>query len=227
MTTLLPTVRQETPVATRPWRRTLRRMLGAPELTFEEAWAVVRNGRAPALPVNVRPPAVRDSRHRLRAAYAAVPALASLHAALPDVVVEGSSVDISTHLDGDYWPDQRLIRVECHHPVDVIAFTLLHEFGHAVDHLVLTDSTRAELGHPSGSLHWRDLALDWHDRGEEWFAESFAHWWWPARVEPSRPAWRLSEPPLAAKLARRLFDPRVIRDSPRAPLRPASLRSAP
>lgn len=197
----------EASVIAKPWRRTLARVMGRPERTFEEAWDLVRLGQAPALLPSVRSPAVRDSRHRLRAAYGALEVLGSLHRALPDVIVEGSSVDISTHLDGDYWPDQRLIRIECHHPIDVIAFTLLHEFGHAVDHLTITDSERARLAHPRGVDGWRSPALEWEDRGEEWFAESFAHWWWPSQVERSRPDWRLPVPPLDAQYARRLFDP--------------------
>lgn len=195
---------------TRPWRRTLGRVLGREDMTFVEAWDLVRSGQAPALLSAVRPPAVRDSRHRLRAAYTALPILVHLHRVLPDVVVEGSSVDVADHLDGDYWPDHRLIRVECHHPIDVIAFTLLHEFGHAVDHASLTDQDRARLGHRAGPLGWRSTDLDWEDRGEEWFAESFAHWWWPSEVEASRPAWRLASPPLDAATARKLFDPAAV-----------------
>lgn len=204
-----PPVGGEAPLL-HPWRRTWARLRGQEQLSFAEAWERVRAGQAPALLPAVRSPAVRDSRHRLRAAYAALPIVGMLHSALPDVVVEGSSVDLSEHLDGDYWPDQRLIRLECHHPIDVIAFTVLHEFGHAVDHLTLTDLDRARLDHPRGGSGWRAPSHDWVDRGEEWFAESFAHWWWPAHNEASRPAWRLSVPPLAADIARRLFDPAAI-----------------
>ena len=177
---------------------------------FDRSWDLVRSGSAPPVPTNARPPAVLDSRMRLRAAYLAVPVLANLHALVPDVQVEGASVEISEHLDGDYWPDERLIRVECHHPVDVIAFTLLHEFGHAVDHLLLDDRDRASLGHEQGVVGWRERQLDWEGRGEEWFADSFAHWWWPGRMEPHRPTWRMTVPPLAAGIAGRAFDLGVL-----------------
>jgi hypothetical protein len=176
-------------------------------------------GQAPALLEAVRSPAVRDSRLRLRAAYASLPVMLNLHAALPQVMVEGSSVDFSKHLDGDYWPDQQLIRLECHHPIDIIAFTLLHEFGHAVDHLSLTDDDRRTLGHPGSVARWRSQESGWDERGEEWFSESFAHWWWPDIVESTRPPWRLSAPPMDAAHARRLFDPSAIAKRAGVPIR--------
>ncbi len=193
------------------WRRAARRLRPPRRaLALAAAWDAARDGRADPLPAGVRPPALLDSRLRLRAAYLAVPALANLHALLPEVVVEGASVEVSDHLHGDYWPDHRLIRVECHHPIDVVAFTLLHEFGHAVDHLLLADEDRASLGHPLGTPGWRDDVVAWEHRGEEWFADSFAHWWWPARHEAHRPDWRLPLPPVPEPVAARGFDLEVL-----------------
>lgn len=190
-----------------PLRRLVRRLRpAATALPFDVAWDRVSRGAAPPLPAGVRPPALLDSRLRLRAAYLSVPVLAHLHDLLPQVVVEAASVDVSDHLDGDYWPDQRLIRVECHHPIDVVAFTLLHEFGHAVDHELLDHATRDDLGHPGGIVGWRDGRRPWEERGEEWLADSFAHWWWPARHEAHRPRWRMSVPPVAPRLAEDAFD---------------------
>lgn len=189
-----------------PWRRTWSHLRGRPERSLPEAWELVVSGRAPALLPAVRSPAVHDSRQRLRAAYVAMPVLTTMHQAMPGVVVEGSSVAFSQHLDGDYWPDRQLIRLECHHPIDVIAFTLLHEFGHAMDHLALDEEDRVGLGHPGGRDGWRSKSLPWDGRGEEWLAESFAHWWWPGHLEAFRPAWRLDQPPVPAPAAKKLFD---------------------
>ncbi len=190
--------------------RLLLRARARPVPSFDRAWWQVQAGQALPLPTAVRAPAVLESRLRLRAVYVAVPVLHHLHRLLPDVHVEGSSVDVADHLDGDYHPDVRLIRLECHHPLDVIAFTLLHEFGHAIDHELLDDRDRVSLDHPRGVHGWRDHGLDWRHRGEEWLAESFAHWWWPDRHEAHRPAWRLPDPPLDAQVAERAFDLRVL-----------------
>lgn len=192
-------------------RRTWARLAARPARPFDVAWDVVRTGKAAPLRPQVRPPAVVDSRLRLRAAYEALPILDHLHLLLPDVGVEASSIEVADHLDGDYHADLRLIRIECHHPIDRIAFTLLHEFGHAIDHELLDDRDRASLAHRQGVVGWREPRLDWEERGEEWFAESFAHWWWPDRLEGQRPGWRLPVPPLRPVIATRAFDLGVLR----------------
>jgi hypothetical protein len=146
------------------------------------------------LPVGVRPPLVPASHRNLLAAYVLVPALALLHRALPHVVVEAASLNIADHLHGDWWPEHSLIRIECHHRPATVAYTLLHEFGHAFDDNRLDWPLRAELLEHGGLTTWDDPAVPWEERGQEWFAEGFAHAWWPARLRPVPRRWSLQAP---------------------------------
>lgn len=149
------------------------------------AWAVDMT-----LPPMVRPPALPLPAASLKAAWRMIPALPLMARAMPHVRVEGASVNIADHLDGDYHPDQSLIRVECQHRPAVIAHILLHEYAHAWDHHHLDDDARAELLLFSGASAWHDVDLDWYERGEEWFAEAFVHVWWPEHAGPPPLPWR-------------------------------------
>lgn len=211
----------ETPITGDAWRSPLSTWLLARlrrtrrPVPFDVAWDQVRNGAAPPLPPGVHPPVLLDSRMRLRAAYLAVPVLPRLHDLLPEVVVRPAEdgdrpgprplVDRGRGTDrGD--ANGAVVEVDCTRPVDVIAFALLQRFGHAVDRLVLDDVDRAALGHPDGVAGWRAGWLAPVDRGERWFADSFAHWWWPERMEAHRPPWGLAVPPVESPVARRAFD---------------------
>jgi hypothetical protein len=173
-----------------------------PTLDEAEAAALVSVPPRARIRREVRPPAVEASRRNLAAAYRLVPALHRIHRALPDVVVEAASVNIADHLHGDYWHEHRLIRVECHHPPRVIAFTILHEFGHALDRSRLDDAVRALLLEVAGLPTWAGADAPWEVRGEEWFADGFAWSWWPSHFRPPPIPWDHPAPPPGDDLLR-------------------------